>query len=169
MGLFTLCERLEQVCDDVGTQMSTINLSGVAETILKDRTRWFLFSPLLIGIGITIYFNFEREPGWEFLLIPVFIATFYSYFFLKGQLLGALPSMILMIVATGFAAGQLRQLSVEAPVFEKKTKITVEATIDQIFIGKKYPNRCRSFNARNANCTDCNFAAAAGPDTSGRI
>lgn len=117
--------------------MQQINLNRLMELILTDRTRWFLFTPLLIGIGITIYFNLGSEPRWEFLLIPVFLSASYSFFLLKGRLLTTLLSAAMMIIAIGFAAGQLRQLNVKAPVLEKKVKVTLEATVGTIFIGEK--------------------------------
>ncbi len=117
--------------------MQQINLNRLNDLILKDKTRWFLFSPLLIGIGITIYFNLKHEPDLFHMAIPLLLGIGYIYFIRKGRLLATILFAAMMIVAIGFAAGQLRQHYVNAPVLEKKVKSALEATVGKIFIGEK--------------------------------
>ncbi|MCC3306095.1 ComEC/Rec2 family competence protein [Sneathiella sp. HT1-7] len=87
---------------------------------LRDRTRWFLWFPALIGSGIAIYFSLLFEPDLSWVALPVpLLLLIYA---LKDR---AVPSARLFIgavclVSIGFSAAILRTEIVTAPILQKK-------------------------------------------------
>ena len=53
------------------TQMSSHNLEKLADQFRSDRSRWFLWFPVLIGFGIALYFALPIEPGPVWLAAPL--------------------------------------------------------------------------------------------------
>lgn len=87
---------------------------------IRDRTRWFLWFPALIGSGIALYFSLLFEPGLPWLALPgLLLLLIYA---LKGR---SIPSVrlliwVLCLVSVGFSAAILRTETVTAPILQKK-------------------------------------------------
>jgi competence protein ComEC len=84
----------------------------------EERDRWFLWIPVLVGVGIAIYFGLPDEPGlWLALgLVTVALVLFVSL--ARGTLATVLLGAALA-ASTGFALAKLRTDRVHAPVIEK--------------------------------------------------
>ncbi|MDF2368715.1 ComEC/Rec2 family competence protein, partial [Sneathiella sp.] len=91
-----------------------------ADQFRRDRTRWFLWFPVLIGFGIALYFSLHFEPGLPWLVFPclllLLIYALKDNSFLSVRLaLGAA-----FLVTIGFSAAILRTEMVTAPILQKK-------------------------------------------------
>ena len=72
-------------------------------TFLDEYHRWPLWIPVLIGIGVGVYFALPTEPSWYYILLPL---VGLPGLFLKG--LFRLPAVVVCLLCVGFAAGVLR-------------------------------------------------------------
>lgn len=105
----------------------------IAAPFLEERERWILWSPVLIGIGIALYFALPAEPPFWIggaALLAVFALTP-----VRRREEGAFPLLPVMIglVAAGFAAAQYRTYAVQAPMIAKETRpVMVTGTVADI-------------------------------------
>ena len=89
------------------------------EHLLSERERWLLWSPVALAFGVAGYFLLPMEPplwagpGWAGLF-------FGLAFFSRRHTWLALVFLALAIAGCGLAAGQVRTMSVAAPVLKKK-------------------------------------------------
>ena len=92
--------------------------AGVARgPLAAQRDRRVLWLPVVLGLGIAIYFALPREPPhW---LVAVSAATVAAAFVLRRRTGGA-ALIALAAFAAGFSLAQLRTLSVAAPVLERR-------------------------------------------------
>ncbi|KZD12173.1 hypothetical protein AUP43_05040 [Oceanibaculum pacificum] len=94
-------------------------LAWLAGEFLAERSRWPLWLPVLLGLGIGGYFLLPMEPPvW---LGAALLPPFLGLAILAGQgsalrLLG----IALVAVALGFAAAQLRTATIGTPLLEKR-------------------------------------------------
>jgi competence protein ComEC len=93
----------------------------IAEQAISEHERWFLWTPVLVGVGIALYFALYLEP-------PTWLGAAAAALFAglgivaarrrhKARANGALIATIAALcIAGGFAAAQLRTHTVAAPV-----------------------------------------------------
>jgi len=104
----------------------------IAAVLLSERRRWFLWSPVGLGLGIGLYFALPVEPSARLIwgaaitaallwLVPQALMTAMGPRW--GARLGALSMVGLAGVLTGLGAGlaQHRTMSVAAPVIDDRT------------------------------------------------
>ena len=84
-----------------------------------ERPQLALWLPVLLGVGIALYFAFEREP--EAWIAPAFLAVALAFAVL-GRSVGSVfvASVALAAVSLGFAVAQWRSHDVAAPVLERR-------------------------------------------------
>ncbi len=77
--------------------------------------RLFLWLPVLLGVGIGVYFALPREPAAWIGPIAVAMALALAWSQRKGGL-SRIAALALLAVCSGVLAGQLRTLAVDAPI-----------------------------------------------------
>lgn len=100
-----------------------------AEIFATERSRWGLWLPVMLGLGIAVYFQLDDEPSlW---IGPSAVLLFgASTISLRSRPFLSLLLFCLMFAAIGFAAAQLRTWSVDAPVLERKIgPVSIEGRI----------------------------------------
>jgi competence protein ComEC len=87
-------------------------LGGVFEA---ERDRWLIWVPVLLGLGVAIYFLLPREPHLSsgFMLFALSVALSFA---LRRWPALVRSAAVLAIVAGGFLAAELRTAVVSAPV-----------------------------------------------------
>ncbi|MDR3519149.1 MAG: ComEC/Rec2 family competence protein [Azospirillaceae bacterium] len=127
----------------------------VLAQFLADRHRWVLWIPVGIGLGVGGYFGLDDEPpralGATILAIAVVAAARFRH-----RPVAFLLTMPVLWVALGFAAAQLREDTVAAPVLatslneasvagrvaETETTLSgARVTLDQLTIGGLAPDQ----------------------------
>lgn len=100
------------------------------QPFLEQRSRWVLFVPVAIGLGVGLYFAGLREPSGGPVL-AVLLALWAGFFLaLWRNWAVRYVFLALALVALGFSAGCLRALTVAAPMLEKKLgPVTVEGRV----------------------------------------
>lgn len=93
--------------------------SALAAWLLAERDRWVLWAPVLVGLGVILYFELAVEPPWW----PTAIAL--GACVLASILMHRRPvPLVLCLVAglfvLGFGAAQLRTALVDAPILERE-------------------------------------------------
>ncbi|MEH6402437.1 MAG: ComEC/Rec2 family competence protein [Sneathiella sp.] len=89
--------------------------------LIEERSRWFLWSPVLLGAGVAFYFSVKWEPGLEWIALSLVLFGFLFIRFVNQK-----PYLLLVLLAglflsIGFNAASIRQFAVDAPVLQKKT------------------------------------------------
>ena len=90
---------------------------GLVRCVMAESDRWFLWSPVLVGIGIALYFSLSFEPSlW--LVWSLLAATLGGLFLLRRQPGGglAIVATALFCLALGLAVAAARTAMVAAPV-----------------------------------------------------
>ena len=95
---------------------------------LAERDRWPLFVPVLIGLGVGIYFALPFEPPlWPPLVLTAAGTVLAAFGLYRGTRavpqFGAefiLVGVCLALIGAGMTAAKVRTLSVAAPVLEKR-------------------------------------------------
>lgn len=108
--------------------------SGVAilaDCFLAERERWSLWAPVLIAVGISVYFALPREPALWFGL-SVFGALLAVAIRVRRHNAVVLCTIAFALMALGFAAAQLRAQLVSAPVLERTITGTVSGRVLQV-------------------------------------
>jgi len=107
------------------------------QSFYQDRARWLLWVPVLLGLGIAVSFSLKWQPGY----LWVGGATVIPLFMIGCRLLKAdfliLPFIIMEIIVIGFTVPILRQLSVAAPVLQKKHVAELTGIVLQMTAGSK--------------------------------
>lgn len=97
-------------------------ISGAADllaaTLLAERSRWFLWLPVLMGGGIALYFSLSSEPSGLTAVAIVVIAVTLRYLCREG-LAGPLISAALLALTAGFCLAKLRTERATAPILER--------------------------------------------------
>ncbi len=100
-----------------------LNWSAPTVWFLAERDRWALWLPVILGVGIGLYFALPVEPSpWAapILLILTSGALAVTH---RGQSVRlqscGLISLVLVFGALGFGIAQLRSLSLAAPILER--------------------------------------------------
>ncbi len=83
-----------------------------------ERRRLFLFLPVMMGVGVLLYFSADREPAlWAPLLLLGFAAS--AALALRGRRGAMLACIGVAALAAGFAAGVWRTAEVAAPMLDR--------------------------------------------------
>jgi competence protein ComEC len=86
-----------------------------------EQDRWFLWVPVLFGVGIWAYFTLAVEPTLTATLVPVGMALTVALVWRESG--AALPVTSALLAATlGHAAAKLRSERVAAPVLAEQTR-----------------------------------------------
>lgn len=83
----------------------------VRNAFLEAQSRWFLWWPVGLGLGISFYFSLSYEPSFPFLLvllIPGLVAIFITGFFWSHYPVAVLTSLACLSLALGFGAAKVR-------------------------------------------------------------
>lgn len=92
---------------------------GLAEAVRAERSRWALWLPIGLGLGIALYFLLPREPpDWSgAAAIAVALAGAVA-----GRGAGRAAAVCALVCAIGFTAAQLRTWAVATPVLDRETR-----------------------------------------------
>ena len=94
-------------------------LRELGARLADEQERWLLWAPVAVGVGVYLYFAGTVEPSlFTALALPV-VAALASVAAWRRRFL-RLPALLLLLCATGYAAGAVRTYSVEAPVIGRK-------------------------------------------------
>jgi competence protein ComEC len=88
---------------------------GLGDLFEQERERWLIWTPVLLGLGVALYFLAPREPRLSSGLL-LFGATVALGLTLRGRPAWARLAALLAMVAGGFLAAELRTAMVSAPV-----------------------------------------------------
>jgi len=89
------------------------------DRLLAEQDRWFLWTPVLFGLGILIYFRLPAEPQIVAALAPV-MCVFALAPMARRATAGLLAINAAIAVSLGFAAAKMRAEWVAAPVLERQ-------------------------------------------------
>ncbi|OUR77004.1 hypothetical protein A9Q83_12305 [Alphaproteobacteria bacterium 46_93_T64] len=112
-------------------------LKIIIELVERDRNRWFIWSPVLFGIGVSIYFALTWEPAIVWLLLPVFCVMCVLVSMHINRIAIILPLLILTIITLGFITPILRNLIVAAPVLQKRVTTDLSGLVLEMSSGAK--------------------------------
>lgn len=84
-----------------------------------ERSRFFLWAPVVFGAGIAAYFALPFEPGWMLAAGLVVLAVLLRAVLRSGQL-SSVAATALLLMAAGFADAKWRVEYVRAPVLQKQ-------------------------------------------------
>jgi competence protein ComEC len=123
--------RSKTVINSLNT-IKTILWGALADAITAQRERMLLWSPLVLALGVVIYFKLAFEPKWSVLIFPsILIAG--AWWWLKKQNANEFLRTIIVFVAlilSGLLVTKLRTESVSAPVVNPtRTTYYIEAII----------------------------------------
>jgi len=90
----------------------------IAEAFDAQRSRFFLWAPVCLGVGIAAYFALPREPGLLAMALPFLLALIIRIS-LPGGSLPALLATALVLAGLGGLVAKLRVEAVRAPVLTK--------------------------------------------------
>ena len=93
----------------------------LASALTAEQDRWFLWTPVLFGIGIFGYFRLPGEPHLLAALGPVLVVMALAAQLRRGAL-GLVLVNAAIALALGFAAAKLRTELVAAPVLERELR-----------------------------------------------
>lgn len=92
---------------------------ALAARLTDERERWLLWSPVAVGVGVFLYFSGTVEPAMSWALaLPAIAAAVLGAVWRREAL--RFPVFLLLLCATGYAAGAVRTYSVEAPAISRK-------------------------------------------------
>ena len=98
--------------------------SALLAALEAEQDRWFLWLPVLLGIGIGAYFSLPAEPPVA--LAAGGLAVALGLRLASGESLGwRLLATVLLTVSLGFAAAHGRAVLVEAPVLGRSSGSTL--------------------------------------------
>lgn len=90
----------------------------LAASFFGESDRWFLWSPVLLGFGVTLYFGLPFEPPLWAALVALGLSG-AVLFPLRHKGASAVLIAAIVCISIGFFAATLRAWSVDAPVLEK--------------------------------------------------
>ena len=116
----------------IPTALRSLRLSAVLRTLEAEQDRWFLWLPVLIGGGIGGYFVLLAEPSPAWACGGMF-ASFGLLLAARDNLAARLVARVVLAVALGFGAAQIRTFAVEAPVLTRQSgSIAVAGWIEEL-------------------------------------
>ena len=103
-----------------------------AEILEGERSRWGLWLPVMLGMGIAVYFQLDDEPPMWIGPSAVLLCGALAII-LRSRPLAPLLLFCLMFTSLGFAAAQQRTWSIDAPVLERKMgPLSIEGRIIRV-------------------------------------
>lgn len=91
----------------------------------EEQSRWFLWWPVGLGIGISFYFSLPQEPSFllalTFLLVTFAVMSIIAYFWFSYTL-ALLLTLALLSLSLGFFAAKARTDWLATPFLQKKVK-----------------------------------------------
>lgn len=87
-----------------------------------------LWIPVLLGVGVALYFAWPSEPDWRFAL-PLTAAAMGAAYLARNRAALFAVSFALALCLAGFSAGAFRTFAVAAPVLERADVGTLSGTI----------------------------------------
>ena len=127
-------ESVLRASEAVARQYAAALFGWLGRRFVAERERWILWLPVLLGVGIALYFAMPGEPpAWPApaaLLLAAAVGVFG-----RRRTMVLLATLAVASVALGFAAADYRAKSVAAPVLEKRTgPVTVTARIREVSV-----------------------------------
>ena len=93
--------------------------TAIISWVVSERSRWVLWCPVLLAVGIAFYFQLPREPSlW--VGPSVVSALTCGWLFVAAIRRNTVAFLLLFIPVLGFSAAQFRTYTVSAPVLEAK-------------------------------------------------
>lgn len=92
-------------------------IGRLRDALEAERDHWFVFQPVLFGLGVGLYFSWPTEPLLWLLCAALALAGL-AYAGARGAL--AIATGIALTIAAGATAAKLRTEWVRAPVLEKR-------------------------------------------------
>lgn len=116
-----------------GTGERSPSLPGrVVDWAASERLRWPLFLPVGMAIGVAFYFSLPTEPPWWTGPAAALLAAALTIGLRRRSLLQPV-ALAALALCLGFAAAQLRTLSVSAPLLPGEIgPVTVEGRVEEI-------------------------------------
>jgi competence protein ComEC len=93
--------------------------STVAARLFAERERWPLWFPVLMGIGVAIYFSLQREPSMWIGALALALSG-ATLLISRHRGIDVTVAGAVLAVALGFAAAQFETWFVAAPVLERR-------------------------------------------------
>jgi competence protein ComEC len=90
---------------------------ALLEALNGEQDRWFLWIPVLLGVGVWGYFQLPAEPGLLVATMPALVACALAFSWRRG-LAAVLLTNSLLAVTMGFGLAKLRAAWVDAPVLQ---------------------------------------------------
>jgi competence protein ComEC len=91
---------------------------ALLEALSAEQDRWFLWIPVLLGLGVWSYFQLPSEPRLLVALMPALAAGTLAFSWRRG-LAAVLLTSSLLAVTTGFGLAKLRAAWVDSPVLQR--------------------------------------------------
>ena len=106
---------------------------GILSAVKEDRGRLFLWVPVLIACGVSLYFSLSVEPSlWLTVGITALLGLFLFLPISRRSEVFRIILLIFFWVSIGFTAGKVREVSVAQPILQQKTGAIVTGEIVQI-------------------------------------
>lgn len=96
-------------------------LWSVDSGLEQEHQQWFLWVPVSLAIGISIYFSLFHEPGWVICIASLVIGTGFVLIGYRSTI-GLLVSGIIFWAALGFTLSKVRSSYMAAPVITGKAE-----------------------------------------------
>ena len=110
---------------------------NIFDQFLRDRVRWFLWSPALIGFGIALYYSLPVEPGLVWLAVATLLALFTYFVRSRSDMRIIVIAWVLLLVSAGFSSALIRTQIVDAPILQKKEVSEIRGTVLEKSTGYK--------------------------------
>lgn len=108
----------EAAFDGIAASHNLTFFDRVRLTLDTERSRFFLWSPVLLGAGIAVYFAISREPDILSAALPLSIFLTARLIASRGTFV-SLALSALCLMGAGFIVAKLRVEHVRAPVLER--------------------------------------------------
>ncbi len=107
----------------------------IARIMARERERWVLWLPVALATGIGVYFSLPMEPPAAWVLAGSGLVL------LAAVLNRRAGSVVMAVMAVGFAAASLRTASVAAPVLDRRIgPVTVQG---RVILAESFPQGAR--------------------------
>ena len=88
----------------------------VAGWLAAERTRWALWLPVCLGVGVGGYFVLPWEPPGYVRLLAMAIVALTGWALRKSDGVALVVAIALATMASGFSIAQIRTVMVDAPM-----------------------------------------------------
>jgi competence protein ComEC len=105
----------------LGAAVAGLRQVDLAETLLAERDRWFLWLPVLLGAGIAGYFLLPAEPALPLLRWAISLLLLAVFLLSWRRAAWRIPFLALLAVLAGPWLAAERTLQIAAPVLQRST------------------------------------------------